>query len=197
MAYWRISCSYILTWFPLFDKTITSRLSTNFVKFSISSAPILGLKNAIPQLIFGCILFTTSVKLPFQQTPEILYWIKVRWWGRPCHQFFALESNFCQVFNSGTSSMRRCVVLHEDYILPGQCWAFAAVPRNKIILKKVSVRYSAFIFTPSGTLNRPTSSLPIIPAQNMTPAIWSIQGSSLHSSVKRTVWKPVLTSLAL
>ena len=28
---------------------------------------------------------------------------------------------------------------------------------------------SAFIFKPSGTLNGPTSSLPIIPAQNMTP----------------------------
>ena len=83
--------------------------------------------------------YPTSVKLPFQQTPEILYGIKVRWWEWPCHQFFALESNFCQVFNSGTSSMRWCVVLHEDYLLP-ECWAFAAVPRNKIIMKKVSVR---------------------------------------------------------
>ena len=78
MAYWRISCSYILSQFPLFDKTFTNRLSTDFLKFSISSATVLcmcGLKNAIPQLIFGCILFTTSVKLHFQQTPEIVYGI--------------------------------------------------------------------------------------------------------------------------
>ena len=36
MAYWRISCSYISTWSPLFDKTFTSWLSTDFVKFCIS-----------------------------------------------------------------------------------------------------------------------------------------------------------------
>ena len=96
-------------------KTFTSRLSTDFVKFSISSAPILCADwRSYPtaQLIYGCTLLTTSVRLSFQQTPEIHYWIKVRWWWRPCHQFFALESNFCQVFNSGTSSMRWCVVLH-------------------------------------------------------------------------------------
>ena len=119
-------------------KTFTSRLSTDFVKFSISSAPILCADwRSYPtaQLIYGCTLLTTSVRLSFQQTPEIHYWIKVRWWWRPCHQFFALESNFCQLFNSGTSSMWLCVVLHEDYLLP-ECWAFAAVPRNKLSWRK-------------------------------------------------------------
>ena len=80
-----------------------------------------------------------------------------------------LASNFCLLleFNSGKSNMRWCVVLHEDYLLP-ECWAFAAVPKNKIIW--IKFRYvSAFIFTPPGTLNGPTSSLPIILAQNMTP----------------------------
>ena len=65
---------------------------------------------------------------------------------------------------------------------------------------------SAFIFTPSVTLNGPTSSLPIISAQNMRlpPPCCRLtlddllQPSgpsrvSLHSSVKRTVWKSVLT----
>ena len=55
-----------------------------------------------------------------------------------CHQFFGRESNASEVFNSGTRSMRWCVVLHKDYLLP-ECWVFAAVPRSKIILKKVSV----------------------------------------------------------
>ena len=64
-------------------------------------------------------------------------------------------------------SMRWCVALHKDYLLP-ECWAFAAVPRNTLYWRKF--RYvSEFIFTSSGTLSGPTNSLPIIPAQNMTP----------------------------
>ena len=119
-----------------------------------------------------------------------------------------LASNFCLLleFNSGKSNMRWCVVLHEDYLLP-ECWAFAAVPRNKRRFRYVSV----FIFTPSGTLSGPTSSLPIIPAQNMTlpPPCCRLtldgllqpftnqplhqpsgpRRVTLHLSVKRTVWK--------
>ena len=75
---------------------------------------------------------------------------------------------------------------------------------------------STFIFTPPGTLNEPTSSLPITPAQNMTPPphccrltldgflqpftsqpLHQPSGPSsvaLHSSVKKTtVWKSVVT----
>ena len=77
---------------------------------------------------------------------------------------------------------------------------------------------SAFIFTPSVTLSGPTSTLPIIPAQNMTPPppccrltldgllqpftsqpLHQPSGPSrvvLYSSVKRTVWKWILVSQA-
>ena len=78
---------------------------------------------------------------------------------------------------------------------------------------------SAFIFKPSGTLNGPTSSLPITPAQNMTPpphcCRLTLDGLlqpftsqplhkpsgplrvALHSSVERTAWTSVLTFSSL
>ena len=60
------------------------------------------------------------------------------------------------------------VVLHGDYIFFLNAGRLLRYQSIKLSWRKF-LYVSVFIFTPSGTLNGPTSSLPIIQAQNMTP----------------------------
>ncbi len=100
--------------------------------------------------------------------------------------------------------------MHEDdFAAEGTVLLF--VPWKKVV--RNSIYFAKVIFTPSGTLKGPTSSLPMIPAQNMTPPppCWrrSLVGTwwpstnhpllhpsglsrvGRHSSVNKSVWKLV------
>ena len=122
--------------------------------------------------------------------------------------FFSRYAHSSQGLNGIFWSMRWCVVLHEndftlqgmDRIYHGRKWAV----RNPIYFAEV-------ILTPSGTLEGPTNSLPMIPAHNITPLppCWchSLVGTgwpspnhpelhpsrqsnvARHSSVNKNVWK--------
>lgn len=66
-------------------------------------------------------------------------------------------------------SMRWCFVMHEDdFVTESAVLLF--VPWKKVVCQKLHI-LNQVIFTPSGTLKGSTSSLslPLIPAQNMTP----------------------------
>ena len=130
-----------------------------------------------------------------------------------------LASNFCLLleFNSGKSNMRWCVVLHEDYLLP-ECWAFAAVPRNKLSWRKfpyctlVSSSLRHLELWKGQQAHCQLSQLKTWHHHLVVVALLIVCSSplqvnlctshlvksriALHSSMERTVWKSVLTSIS-
>ncbi len=126
--------------------------------------------------------------------------------------FMPIAANDTEVFFAvwdGALSCMKMILLRKAqffFLYHGRKWSV----RNSIYFAEV-------IFTPSGTLKGPTSSLPMIPAQNMTPPppCWrrSLVGRwwpstnhpllhpsgpsrvTRHSSVNKTVWKLVFMYL--